>query len=291
MIELLQTSLPLWTATAVVIGLLVGSFLNVVIHRLPRMLQQGWQRECRLLLALPDQPSESKPESLVFPGSRCPACRADIRWYDNIPVLSFLRLKGRCRQCSTKIGWRYPLVEAITALLTGVVAWQLGFGLFGAAAIALTWTLVALSTIDFDHQLLPDNITLPALWAGLLLSVLGGPVSPADAVIGAAVGYLSLWLVFHGFRLITGKEGMGVRRLQAACRVRCLARLASAPSHHLAVIRGRRPRRRRTDRQWRSAPRPAHALRPIHCCGGLDRHALGRRHHSGLFFIRRTVAP
>ena len=209
MIELLQTSLPLWTATAVVIGLLVGSFLNVVIHRLPRMLQQGWQRECRLLLELPDQPSESKPESLVFPGSRCPACRADIRWYDNIPVLSFLRLKGRCRQCSTKIGWRYPLVEAITALLTGVVAWQLGFGLFGAAAIALTWALVALSTIDFDHQLLPDNITLPALWAGLLLSVLGGPVSPADAVIGAAVGYLSLWLVFHGFRLITGKEGMG----------------------------------------------------------------------------------
>ena len=205
MIELLQTSLPLWTATAVVIGLLVGSFLNVVIHRLPRMLQQGWQRECRLLLELPDQPSESKPESLVFPGSRCPACRADIRWYDNIPVLSFLRLKGRCRQCSTKIGWRYPLVEAITALLTGVVAWQLGFGLFGAAAIALTWALVALSTIDFDHQLLPDNITLPALWAGLLLSVLGGPVSPADAVIGAAVGYLSLWLVFHGFRLITGK--------------------------------------------------------------------------------------
>ena len=209
MIELLQTSLPLWTATAVVIGLLVGSFLNVVIHRLPRMLQQGWQRECRLLLELPAQPSESKPESLVFPGSRCPACRADIRWYDNIPVLSFLRLKGRCRQCSTKIGWRYPLVEAITALLTGVVAWQLGFGLFGAAAIALTWALVALSTIDFDHQLLPDNITLPALWAGLLLSVLGGPVSPADAVIGAAVGYLSLWLVFHGFRLITGKEGMG----------------------------------------------------------------------------------
>lgn len=209
MIELLQTSLPLWTATAVVIGLLVGSFLNVVIHRLPRMLQQGWQRECRLLLELPDQQSESKPESLVFPGSRCPACRADIRWYDNIPVLSFLRLKGRCRQCSTKIGWRYPLVEAITALLTGVVAWQLGFGLFGAAAIALTWALVALSTIDFDHQLLPDNITLPALWAGLLLSVLGGPVSPADAVIGAAVGYLSLWLVFHGFRLITGKEGMG----------------------------------------------------------------------------------
>ncbi|WP_370300124.1 A24 family peptidase [Abyssibacter sp.] len=209
MIELLQTSLPLWTATAVVIGLLVGSFLNVVIHRLPRMLQQGWQRECRLLLELPDQPSESKPESLVFPGSRCPACRADIRWYDNIPVLSFLRLKGRCRQCSTKIGWRYPLVEAITALLTGVVAWQLGFGLFGAAAIALTWALVALSTIDFDHQLLPDNITLPALWAGLLLSVLGGPVSPADAVIGAAVGYLSLWLVFHGFRLITGQEGMG----------------------------------------------------------------------------------
>ena len=209
MIELLQTSLPLWTATAVVIGLLVGSFLNVVIHRLPRMLQQGWQRECRLLLELPDQPSESKPESLVFPGSRCPACRADIRWYDNIPVLSFLRLKGRCRQCSTKIGWRYPLVEAITALLTGVVAWPLGLGLFGAAAIALTWALVALSTIDFDHQLLPDNITLPALWAGLLLSVLGGPVSPADAVIGAAVGYLSLWLVFHGFRLITGKEGMG----------------------------------------------------------------------------------
>lgn len=209
MIELLQTSLSLWIGVAAIVGLLVGSFLNVVVHRLPRMLQQTWRQECRTLLELPESAPEPPRESLIHPGSRCPSCHASIHWYDNIPVVSFLFLRGRCRDCKAGISGRYPLVELLTAVASGVVAWQLGFNPYGIAAIGLTWALIALSAIDFDHQLLPDNITLPALWAGLLLSVAGGPVPPADAIIGAAAGYLSLWLVFHGFRLVTGKEGMG----------------------------------------------------------------------------------
>ncbi|WP_279323116.1 prepilin peptidase [Abyssibacter profundi] len=207
MIELLQSSPALWMTTVGVLSLLVGSFLNVVIHRLPQMMQAGWRQECHLLLELPEAPAPSV--SLLRPGSHCPGCQRPIAWYDNIPVVSYLLLRGRCRGCDQSISLRYPLVELLTAVLSVLVAWQLGFGLMGGAAIALTWGLVALSGIDLDHQLLPDSLTLPALWAGLLLSVFGGWVSPADAIIGAAAGYLSLWLVFHAFRLLTGKEGMG----------------------------------------------------------------------------------
>ncbi len=189
MIELLQASPALWMTTVGLFSLLVGSFLNVVIHRLPLMMQAGWRQECRLLLELPEQ--NAPAISLLRPRSQCPGCSQPIAWYDNVPVLSYLMLQGR------------------SALLSVVVAWQLGFGLAGMSAIVLTWALVALSGIDLDHQLLPDSITLPALWAGLLLSLADGGVTPTEAIIGAAAGYLSLWLVFHGFRLLTGKEGMG----------------------------------------------------------------------------------
>lgn len=207
MIELLQASPALWMTTVGVFSLLVGSFLNVVIHRLPLMMQAGWRQECRLLLELPEQ--NAPAISLLRPRSQCPGCSQPIAWYDNIPVLSYLMLQGRCRRCGQRISPRYPVVELLTALLSVVVAWQLGFGLAGMSAIVLTWALVALSGIDLDHQLLPDSITLPALWAGLLLSLADGGVTPTEAIIGAAAGYLSLWLVFHGFRLLTGKEGMG----------------------------------------------------------------------------------
>lgn len=207
MIELLQASPALWMTTVGLFSLLVGSFLNVVIHRLPLMMQAGWRQECRLLLELPEQ--NAPAISLLRPRSQCPGCSHPIAWYDNIPVLSYLMLQGRCRRCGQRISPRYPVVELLTALLSVVVAWQMGFGLAGMSAIVLTWALVALSGIDLDHQLLPDSITLPALWAGLLLSLADGGVTPTEAIIGAAAGYLALWLVFHGFRLVTGKEGMG----------------------------------------------------------------------------------
>lgn len=207
MIDLLGASPALWMTTVGLFSLLIGSFLNVAIHRLPLMMQAGWRQECRALLEMPEQSASAI--SLLRPGSRCPGCESPIAWYDNIPVISYLLLRGQCRRCAQPIHLRYPVIELLTALLSVIVAWQVGFGLMGAAAIALTWALVALSGIDLDHQLLPDSITLPALWAGLLLSVIGGWVTPTQAIVGAAAGYLSLWLVFHAFRIVTGKEGMG----------------------------------------------------------------------------------
>jgi leader peptidase (prepilin peptidase)/N-methyltransferase len=153
--------------------------------------------------------------TLSTPRSACPACEAPIRAWQNIPVISWLLLRGKCASCRTAISLRYPLVELATGLLSACVAWHFGFSGAAACALPITWALVALTGIDIDHQLLPDSITLPLMWAGLLAAVLIGPVpgplpvSPRDAIVGAAAGYLSLWLVFHGFRLITGKEGMG----------------------------------------------------------------------------------
>jgi leader peptidase (prepilin peptidase) / N-methyltransferase len=154
--------------------------------------------------------------SLVVPRSACPVCKAPITAWQNIPVISWLALRGRCAACRTRISARYPAVELATGILSAWAAWHFGFGMAAVCAVAVTWALIALTGIDFDHQLLPDSITLPLLWAGLLAAVVIGPlagaslpVSPRDAVLGAAGGYLSLWLVFHAFRLITGKEGMG----------------------------------------------------------------------------------
>ena len=208
----MQDSAPLFIGVVFLLGLLVGSFLNVVIHRVPVMLERSWRREC---LALDGkEPPPEAPYDLIRPRSACPGCKAPITALQNIPVLSWLVLRGRCASCRRPIGWRYPVVEIATALMSAIVAWKFGFGWAAAAALVLTWFLIALAVIDMDTQLLPDGMTLPLLWIGLMLPLLlpAGdrlPVDLRDAVIGAAAGYLSLWSVYHLFRLLTGKEGMG----------------------------------------------------------------------------------
>jgi leader peptidase (prepilin peptidase) / N-methyltransferase len=213
-IELLSASTPVLIGVVFVLGLLVGSFLNVVVHRVPVMLERGWRREC-LALDGKEPPAEA-PYDLIRPRSACPGCKAPITALQNIPVVSWLALKGRCAGCRNPISARYPLVELFTAVLSAVVAWQFGASWTTAAALVLTWFLVALAFIDIDTQLLPDNMTLPLLWLGLLVALLlphaeGArlPVDLHSAVIGAIAGYLSLWSVYHLFRMITGKEGMG----------------------------------------------------------------------------------
>ncbi|GMU69718.1 MAG: prepilin peptidase [Steroidobacteraceae bacterium] len=197
-------------AACFVLGLLVGSFLNVVIHRTPVILDRQWRRQCDELAGR--ETPEAPHYNLVVPRSACPSCKALIKAIHNVPVLSWLALRGKCAACKAKISPRYPMVELLTAVLSAAVAWQfapLGLPVMGAA-IVLTWFLIALTFIDFDTQLLPDALTLPLLWLGLAASVLGlTPVEPRSAIIGALAGYLSLWSVYHLFRLATGKEGMG----------------------------------------------------------------------------------
>jgi leader peptidase (prepilin peptidase) / N-methyltransferase len=213
-IELLSTSTPALIGVVFVLGLLVGSFLNVVIHRVPVMLERGWRRECLSLDG--KEPPDEPVYNLIRPRSACPGCKAPITAAQNIPVLSWLLLKGRCAGCSKPISARYPLVEVFTAVLSAVVAWKFGASWTTAAALVLTWFLVALAFIDIDTQLLPDNMTLPLLWLGvlvaLLMPVIDGARLPVDlrtSVIGAIAGYLSLWSIYQLFKLLTGKEGMG----------------------------------------------------------------------------------
>ncbi len=192
------------------ISLVVGSFLNVVILRLPVMMDRDWRRECKALLDTPALSApEAEPVSLAHPPSTCPGCGHRIRPHENIPVLSYLLLRGRCGACRNPIPLRYPVVEALTAVLSVVVVLHLGIGWYTAAALLFTWALVALTVIDLDHQLLPDSITLPLLWAGLVVNQLTGVLPLRDALWGAVFGYLSLWSVYWCFKLVTGKEGMG----------------------------------------------------------------------------------
>ncbi len=202
----------------VVFGLLIGSFLNVVIHRLPIIMERDWQAQCAELAAqsaaatgaVPPAPTSAvAPLSLVAPRSRCPHCGHQIDALENIPILSYLLQKGRCKGCGKAISPRYPLVEAVTGLLFGYAAWRYGPTLAGAGVLLFIAAMVALTCIDFDTQLLPDDITLPLLWVGLLLNVGGTFTTLSNAVIGAAAGYLILWLVYWLFKLATGKEGMG----------------------------------------------------------------------------------
>jgi len=190
------------------LGLLVGSFLNVVILRLPRRLEHDWRTQAREVLGQ-TQDAETAPPDLVVTGSHCPKCQHKLSALDNIPLVSWLALRGRCRYCKTKISWQYPLVELLTALASAAMAWKFGFGWPLAAGLVFTWVLIAASGIDVRTQLLPDQLTLPLLWVGLLLSLVPVFVSADTAIIGAAAGYLSLWTVFWAFKLITGKEGMG----------------------------------------------------------------------------------
>jgi leader peptidase (prepilin peptidase)/N-methyltransferase len=219
---LYTNNLVLFAGSMLVLGLVIGSFLNVVIYRLPIMLEREWRSQAaELLPATSDAKTTATPVppeqfTLSTPRSACPACKAPIKAWQNIPLISWLLLRGRCAACKSKIPVRYPLVELTTGILSAWVAWHFGFGAPAACALLVTWALIALTGIDIDHQLLPDSITLPLMWAGLLAAVIVGPiagnptpVSAHDAIVGAASGYVSLWLVFHIFRLITGKEGMG----------------------------------------------------------------------------------
>lgn len=216
-LELLASSPPLLIGTCLVLGLCVGSFLNVVIYRLPRMLERQWRAECAEYAAAPGATPAAPPAApfnLIVPRSACPACQARIRARDNIPLLSWVLLRARCAHCQAPISVRYPLVELLTGLLSAAVAWRFGYDWATPAALLLTWMLLALAFIDIDHQLLPDDLTLPLLWLGLALSLaIGQPRGiPPDlraSVLGAIAGYLSLWSVYHLFRLATGKEGMG----------------------------------------------------------------------------------
>lgn len=197
-------------AAVFVFGLLIGSFLNVVILRLPARLMHDWRCQCRELLEIEGDASDSEPPGLVANRSFCPKCKNQIAWYDNIPVVSWLVLRARCRHCDQKISFRYPLVELVTAVASVLVVHSFGPSPEALGALALTWALIAATGIDFDHQLLPDQITLPLLWLGLFLNLwLELFVPLEDAVIGAIAGYGILWGVFQLFKLLTGKEGMG----------------------------------------------------------------------------------
>ena len=191
------------------LGLLVGSFLNVVILRLPRRLEHDWRMQARELLGHAPADDAKAPPDLVVTGSHCPTCQHKLSALDNIPLLSWLALRGRCRYCKTKISWQYPLVELISALASAAISWKFGFGWPLAAGLVLTWMLIAASGIDARTQLLPDQLTLPLLWIGLLISLVPVFVTPDAAIIGAAIGYLSLWSVYWLFKIATGKEGMG----------------------------------------------------------------------------------
>jgi len=199
--------------TVVIFSLMVGSFLNVVIYRLPKMLEQGWKKECRAFiadeLAKPASSNNKDELSLSKPNSTCPQCGHNIRFYENIPIISWLILRGKCSQCKNSISMRYPLVEASTAIIGFLVAQHFGVSATTFWVLILSYGLICLTLIDFDHMILPDQITLPLLWLGLLININGLIVPLEDAVIGAAVGYGSLFSVFWLFKLITGKEGMG----------------------------------------------------------------------------------
>ena len=217
MLDLFSQSTPVFIAVVFAFALVIGSFLNVVIHRLPIMMEREWREQCEEL-------SKSPPEyelpgdrfDLIVPRSRCPSCGQLIKAWQNIPVISYLLLGGKCANCKESISARYPLVEIATAVLAGLCAWRFGFGWEALMAIVLTLALVAISMIDADTQLIPDSIVLPLLWVGLVMSLFHPMansqtlfISPKAAIVGAVAGYLSLWTVYQLFKLVTGKEGMG----------------------------------------------------------------------------------
>ncbi len=228
LLEALAASPIFFIIAVLVLGLLVGSFLNVVIYRVPVMLEREWRAQCAQLaqgaledaaagVAAEPAPAAVLPRfNLVVPRSTCPKCQAPITALQNVPVISYLFLRGRCARCGAPISVRYPLIEALTGVLSALVAWKFGYGAAALAALVLTWFLIALTFIDIDTQLLPDSMTLPLVWLGLATSAFLQtnpqatlPVDLHDSVIGAIAGYLSLWGIFHLFRLLTGKEGMG----------------------------------------------------------------------------------
>ena len=208
LILFLAGNLPAFIFCIIILGLLVGSFLNVVIYRLPKILIAEWQCQAREILALPKE-APSQAFNLILPNSACPHCAHEIKPWENIPIFSWLFLRGKCSACKAPISKRYPLVELTCGLLSAYVAWHFGFTWQTGAMLVLTWGLLAMSLIDADHQLLPDALVLPLLWLGLIINQFSLFASPADALWGAIAGYLSLWSVYWLFKLVTGKEGMG----------------------------------------------------------------------------------
>jgi leader peptidase (prepilin peptidase)/N-methyltransferase len=208
MLDILFEMTPLLYAGVFVLGALIGSFLNVVILRLPPLLEHEWRCQCRELLELEGDAS-TPPPGLVFSRSKCPNCGHQIRAWENIPVFSYLALGGKCSACKSRISPRYPLIELLTAILFVMTLWHFGATFQGLTALLLTASLIAMAGIDIDHQLLPDNLTMPLMWVGILLSFWAIHADLPSAVAGAIVGYLVLWSIYHLFRLLTGKEGMG----------------------------------------------------------------------------------
>lgn len=206
-LQLLQTTPWLFVTTCVLLGLTVGSFLNVVIHRLPKMLERQWRTECAELEGQENPPAARY--DLIVPRSGCPACGHQISAFENIPVVSYLALGGKCSACRARISPRYPVVEALSGALSGYIAWRFGFGAAALGALIFAWALIALAFIDLDTFFLPDDITLPLLWTGMLFNLWGVFTDLQSAVIGAIGGYMALWSVFWLFKLATGKEGMG----------------------------------------------------------------------------------
>ena len=209
-LSVFKTEQWLFYTAIVLFSVSVGSFLNVVIYRLPLMLERDWRQQCHefLDIAVPDAAEEVKI-GLATPASSCPHCGHSIRAWENIPVISYLLLGGKCSSCKTHISLQYPAIEAVTAILSVIVAWRFGVSIQTAGALLFTWILIALTMIDVHKQLLPDNLTLPLLWLGLVFALFDTYASLQASVIGAMAGYLVLWSVFHTFKLITGKEGMG----------------------------------------------------------------------------------
>lgn len=206
-ITLLQTTPVLFISLCATIGLMVGSFLNVVIFRLPKIMEREWHQQCAELRG---ETIESLPPlSIVKPRSACPHCKHKITALENIPIISYLVLRGRCSQCKASISPRYPVVEALTCIISGFVAWHFGYGFLSLAALIFVWAMISLAFIDLDTQLLPDGITLPLLWIGLLVNLGDGFTDIRSAIIGAVSGFLTLWSVYWCFKLTTGKEGMG----------------------------------------------------------------------------------
>ncbi|MGY8814527.1 MAG: prepilin peptidase [Gammaproteobacteria bacterium] len=192
-----------------IFGLLIGSFLNVVIYRLPKMMEQEWRNECSLLLEISPPTDANNKFNLILPGSSCPHCHIKISPLDNIPIISFILLRGKCKNCKVKISWRYPLIELSSSLLALFIAIQFGLSIQMILVLLFTWSLLTLSVIDIDHKLLPDNITLPFLWIGIISNIFGYFTDIYSSLFGAIFGYLILWFVYIVFKVITGKDGMG----------------------------------------------------------------------------------
>lgn len=206
-ITLLQTNSVFFISLCTTIGLVAGSFLNVIIFRLPKMMEREWNQQCSELRGETTKPLPTL--NLVKPCSECPHCKHKITALESIPIISYLALRGRCSQCNTSISLRYPIMEALTGIMSGFIAWHFGYGFITVAALIFVWSMIALAFIDLDTQLLPDEVTLPLLWIGLLINLGNGFTDISSAVIGAASGYIFLWLIYWCFKIATGKEGMG----------------------------------------------------------------------------------